>query len=270
MLNSAKAHTLLFSGTQISTPLAERTPRQYRPSALLNVCLSFPLPPAALHTDNHMSTSDDAGFSGRLRSATRPNPEAQETGGERLTSRPDSHGGLHDSRRRRPPDEVSGGDNKDNKRGHRQGTPADRVDSIAHKEEPGSSSTRLGGVSAPAVASPGGTPPAGLPELDRAPPPPPGLSALNRAPPQSSRDRSIQADTHSTLASKVTRAQRALHDAHAIVVQREARQHRHDEDVEQAKAVTREASLLLDRARRASAAAVGPEHPSRHPLGLSF
>ena len=40
-----------------------------------------------------MSTSNDAGYSGRLRSSTRPNQEAQETGRERSRSRPDSRSG---------------------------------------------------------------------------------------------------------------------------------------------------------------------------------
>ena len=52
MLNSAKAHTLLFSGTQISTPLAERTPRQYidLQCSLTCVCRSPSLPPPSIQT----------------------------------------------------------------------------------------------------------------------------------------------------------------------------------------------------------------------------
>ena len=117
---------------------SEETATTYQPSALLYASLSFPphlLSPTALPADNNMSTSDDAGYSGRLRSSTRPNQEAQTAGGERLRSRPDSCLGSRDSRRGGPPDEGSGYDNKNNTIGHHQGTPTDRVDSPARKEE---------------------------------------------------------------------------------------------------------------------------------------
>ena len=151
MLKGAEAHTLLFSGTQISTPIEVRTPRQYIDLLRSFTRLSRPpptsLPPAALPTDSKMSTSDDAGYSGRLRSSTRANQEVQETGRERSRSRPDSRSASRDSRRGGPPDEGSGDDTKDNTRGHRQSTPTDRVDSPVRKEEaeqppPGSETSR--------------------------------------------------------------------------------------------------------------------------------
>ena len=73
----------------------------------------------------------------------------------------------------------------------------------------GITTTMLGGVSAPALASPRGAPPAGLPALDR-------------APPQGSRDRSTHANTHSALASDIARAKHGYEVAQATVLRREA------------------------------------------------
>ena len=70
------------------------------PSLVVPVPPRSPTPPspAALPTDNNnMSTSEEAGYSGRLRSSTRPNLDHRETGTARSRSR--------DSRRREPSDE---------------------------------------------------------------------------------------------------------------------------------------------------------------------
>ena len=73
-----------------------------------------------------MSTSDDAGYSGRLRSSTRPIQEAQGEGRERSRSRESRRGGLRDEN----PD-----DDSDTNTSHPQGTPTDRIDSPVQEEE---------------------------------------------------------------------------------------------------------------------------------------
>ena len=223
-----------------------------------------------------MSTSDDAGYSSKLRSSTRLSQEAQETGRERSRSRPDSRWGSRDSRRGRPPDEGSGDDAKNNTTGHRQSTPTDRVDSPVRKEEaeqppPWSGSPRRQLSLAPGersqLASPRST------EHHRRHLDSRRSTEHNR---QSFRGRSIHADTHSALAFEVARAKRALNDAKLTVLRREARRCRHDEDGVQAKAVVREAALVLERARRAlalsaastAAGATAPPSPPAHPLGV--
>ena len=105
MLDVVVAHSLLFAGTWILPLLAVGKPRQY-------ICLhrsftrisrpatpphspSFCRPPYR-QQHNNMSTSDDAGYSGRLRSSTRANQDDHETGRARSRSR--------DSRRGEPPE----------------------------------------------------------------------------------------------------------------------------------------------------------------------
>ena len=71
--------------------------------------------------------------------------------------------------------------------GHHKGAPpghTNRPGQLASSQGgSGTASTTLGGVSAPALTSPGEAPSAGLPALDIAPTPPAGLSALDREPP---------------------------------------------------------------------------------------
>ena len=141
----------LTSGAQISISFAVKTPRQYIDLQRSFMRLSRPpptsLPLAAFPTDNNMSTSDDARYSGRLRSSSRPNREAQETGMERLRPRSDSCLESRDSRWEGRPDEGSGDDAQDNTRGHRQDTLTDQGDSPVRKEKaeqpsPGSGASR--------------------------------------------------------------------------------------------------------------------------------
>ena len=141
--------------------------------------------------------------------------------------------------------------------GQHEGAPprhTNRPDRLAGSQGgSGTTSTRLGGVSAPALASPEGAPPAGLPALDRAPPPPPVLSALDRAPPPELPGPEHPCRHPLVLASEVTRAKRAFKAAQATVLRREARRQRHEKDIESAKDAAREESLVVERTRRALA-----------------
>ena len=85
-------------------------PPSYRPSPKIN-----------------MSTSDDAGYSDRLRCSTRANQEAVGGRRERSTSL--------DSRRGRPPEENTDDNSDTSTCGHAQCTPTDRVDLPVHEEE---------------------------------------------------------------------------------------------------------------------------------------
>ena len=180
--------------------------------------------------------------------------------------------GFWDSRWIGPLDEGSGDDTKDNTRGRRQGAPTDWVDSPVRKEEaeqppPGSGASGRQLSPAPGkrlkLASPRSTEhhhrhldsPCSTEHhhrhLDS-----PCSTEHHR---QSSRDRNTHTNNHSALASEVALAQQALNDAKVNVLRREAcrRRRGHDEDAKQAKAAAREASLVLERARRALAAATG-------------
>ena len=121
------------------------------------------------NNNNNMPTSGAAGNSGRLRSSTRPNLDDRETKRARLRSR--------DSRRRRNLRRRVQVTRQ--RMGHHRLT---NQFTGSRREGGGPTSTGLGGVSTPALASHGGAPLAGLSALDRAPPPLPGLSALHRAP----------------------------------------------------------------------------------------
>ena len=220
------------------------------------------LPPAALPThDNNMSTSEKVGYSGRLRSSTRPNLDDRETGHARD---PDTRG-WGNLRRRVPV--VS------QRTGHQTST-------RAHQERGrlagsgrgggGPTSTGLGGVSTAALASSGGAPPAGLPALDRAPPPPPGLSTLDRAPPPEIAGLGRPCRPLGLGIRGAMQAQRALEDARQTILRRVARQHRHDEDIEQAKNAAREASVVAERVHQALAHSVAPATAGALPRRLCF
>ena len=67
--------------------------------------------------------------------------------------------------------------------------------------------------------------------------------------PQGSRDLNAHAGPLD-LAYLAARAQRALDDANPMILRREARQHRFDADIEQAKTAAREASLVVERVQQ--------------------
>ena len=164
-----------------------------------------------------------AGYSGRLRSHTRPNQEAQETGRERSRSRRGSRSGSRYSRRGGPLDEGSGDGTKDNTREHRQGTPTDRVDSPVRKEDaeqppPGGGESRRQLL--PALGERLQLTSQRSTEHHRRHLDSPRSTEYH---PQSSRDRSIHANTRLALASAGARVERAYESAQATVLRREAR-----------------------------------------------
>ena len=85
---------------------------------------SPPVPPPP--PTSTMSTSDDAGYSGRLRSSTCPIQEAQGEGRERSRSRDSRRGGRRDENL---------DDDSDSNTNQLQGTPTDRLDSPVHEGE---------------------------------------------------------------------------------------------------------------------------------------
>ena len=113
---------------------------------------------------------------GRLRSSTRPNLDAHETGRARSRSR--------DSRRREPPQDGSGYETEDGAPYHHPDPPTKRVDSPVRAEKKTDQPLPDSGVSrrqlSPVPEERHQLPP---PALHRRPPPPHGLSALDRAPP---------------------------------------------------------------------------------------
>ena len=183
-----------------------------------------------------MSTSDDAGYPGRLRSSTRTNQETQGEGRERSRYR--------DSRRGRHPGENPDDDSDTNTSGHTKGTPTDRVDSPVNEEK--AKKTLPGAEASRRQVSPTSRKRHQLTSshsteyhrrhLDS----PRSTERLSK----SSGDR----DTHagpSDSESEITRDQRALDDANATLHRREERR-RHDDEHR------RRENETLDQARNAA------------------
>ena len=234
----------LLARIQIISLFAVGTPQQY-----IDLRRSFtrrprpppipPLPPPPPRTSN-MSTSDDAGYSGTLRSSTRLNQETQGKGREGSRSR--------DSRRGGPPDENPGDDSDTNTSGHAQGIPTVLVDSLVHVEEAGKPPPGAGASRrqvSPASGEHHDLTSSQSTEHHRR-----HLDSTRSTERlrQSSGDRGTRVGP-SESESEITRAQRALDDASATLHRREKRRRRHDKDVEQAKTTAREAFLVLERAR---------------------
>ena len=75
MLGGVEAHMLLFAETQIYRCLQQGHHNNI--SAFIASLCVVPIPPLRPPPTSTLSTSDDAGYSGRLRSSTRPIQEAQ-------------------------------------------------------------------------------------------------------------------------------------------------------------------------------------------------
>ena len=113
---------------------------------------------------------------GRLKSSTRPNLNARETGRARSRSR--------DSRRGKSPEVGSGDETEDEPPYYHPGPPTKRVDSPVRAENKTDQPPPDSGASRrPLSLAPGERHQLPPPALDRAPPPPPGPFALGRAPP---------------------------------------------------------------------------------------
>ena len=202
----------------------------------------FPPPPAPLPPTSTMSTSHDAGYSGRLRSSTRPIQEAQGKERERSRSRKSRRGGR---------DENLDGDN-DSNTSQPQGTPTDRLDSPVHEEAekplPGAGTSRR-------QISPASRERHQLTSEHhcRHLTSPRSTERLS----QSFGDQRFHAGPADSD-SEISRAQRALYEANATLHRREERR-RHDDErrcredqaLDQARAAAREASRAVERPRQA-------------------
>ena len=192
-----------------------------------------------------MSTSDDAGYSGRLRFSTRPIQEAQGEGRERLRSRESRRGGRDENL----------DDDSDPSTSQLQGTPTDRLDSPVHEQEaekplPGAGTSRRQIFPASRKRHQLSS------EHHR------GHLTSPRSTerlPQSFGDRRSHAGP-SDSESEISRAKRALEEANATLHRREERR-RHDDErrrredqaLDQARAAARDASRAVERAHQAIA-----------------
>ena len=263
----------LFASTQILSLLAVGTPQQkidLRPSFTRrsrSPPLPTPPPPATIT----MSTSEGAGYSGRLRSSTRPIREVQGEERERSRFRESRRGGQRDENL---------DDDSDTNTSHAQGTPTDRLDSPVHEEE--AEKPLPSAVASRRQVSPASRERHKLTSshstehhrrhLDS----PHSTERLS----QSFGDQGTHAGP-SDPASEISRAQRALDDANATLHRREERR-RHDEErrrcedeaLDQARAAAREASRAVERARlaialSATSTAARATPPPARPLGVA-
>ena len=221
-----------------------------------------------------MSTSEYAGYSGRLRSSKRPNQGASKKKKRKGTLEVTLEVSRLETGR------ASGRGLRRWRWGRNEGASPGQVNlqgRLARAQGGnGTIPTGLGGISAPALASPGGAPPAGLPALDRTPPRSPGLSAPDREPPPE-----LPGPGHPCWhplglgfrggAGQAGVRRRAGDDT------RNARRRRHEEDIELAKNAARETPLAMERTQRAvvlsaalaaARATVAPSPPVR-PLGVA-
>ena len=226
-----------------------------------------PIPPPPLPPTLHlgtMPTSDDAGYSGRLRSSTRPILEAQGEGRERSRSCHSRRGGRAENL----------DDDSDSNTSQQHGTPTDHLDSPVDEAEkllPGAETLRR-------QISPASREHLQLSSEHhlRHLTSPRSTERL----PQSYGDQRSHAGP-SDSDSEISRAQRALDEANATLLRREERRrldderrHREDHALDQARAVAREASRAVERARQAvalsatSTPARATPSPAR-PLGVA-
>ena len=120
-----------------------------------------------------MSTSDEAGYSGRLQSSTRPIQEAQGEGRQRSRSRESRRGEYRNE---------NDDDNDSDNTSQPQGTPTDGLDLPVYKEEAENPYGTRGHLDAK-YRQPRGSATTDLLSLDRAPPPTVDVFTLVRAPP---------------------------------------------------------------------------------------
>ena len=193
-----------------------------------------------------MSTSDGAGYSGRLRSSTRPIQKAQGKGRERSRSRESRRGGQRDENLDDDSDIITS---------HPQGTPTGRLDWPVHEEEaekplPGAGAYRRQ-ISPASKEHHQLTSSQSTEHHRRHLDSPRSTERLH----QSFGDQGTHAGP-SDSASEISRAQRALDDANTTLHRREERRRhdaklrrREDEALDQARAAARGASCAVERAR---------------------
>ena len=206
---------------------------------------------------------------GSLRSSTRPNLDAHETGRARSRSR--------DSRRGESPEAGSGDETEDGPPYHHPDPRTQRVDSPVRTENktdqppPGSGASRRRLSPAPGKRHQL-SPPLSTGHHRRHP----GSPGSAERHPQGSRDLGAHAGLLD-LAYAAARAQRALDDVNLTILRGEARPCQFDGDIEQAKTAAREASLVVERAQQAlaqsvasaAAGATAAPSPSTRPQGVA-
>ena len=236
MLVGVEAHMLLFAGTQIDRYLQQG---YHNNISVSTASLRVATPPPT----STMSTSDDAVYSGRLPSPTRPIQEAQGEGRERSRSGELRRGGRDENL----------GDDSDSNTSRQQATPTDRLDSPVDEAE-----KLLSGAKASRRQ---------MSQVSREHHQLSSEHHRRHLTSPRSTERLLQSyedqRSHggpSDSESDLSRARRVLDEANATLLRREERR-RHDDErrrredqaLDQARAAAREASRAVERARHAIA-----------------
>ena len=224
-----------------------------------------------------MSTSDNAGYLGRLRSSTRPNQDTHETGRARSRLRSRSRSRSRDLRRREPAEEGSGDETSDGPQDKPPDSPSKRDELSARAEKEADQPPADSGAFRRQLSPvPGKRHQLASPCSTKRHRRHLGSARSTERHPQSARNRGAHVGT-SDLSSEAKQVRQALEDARQTTLRRIARQRLNDGDFERAKRDEREASVEAGRAHQAPAQAVASaaagatavSSPSTRPQGVA-